>query len=93
MEEPLSPDQAKKLIRQILDSGEVRFSGHAEQEMADDSLETLDCINVLRGGFVEPAELERGSWRYRVVTQRIAVVVAFRSETELVVVTAWRFQS
>ena len=92
MEEPLSPDQSKKLVRRSLEAGEVRFSGHSEQEMADDSLETLDCINVLRGGFVEPAEFERGSWRYRVVTRRIAVVVAFRSETVLVVVTAWRFQ-
>jgi hypothetical protein len=39
---------------------------------------------------VDPAEFENSSWRYRVRTARIAVIVAFRSETELRVVTAWR---
>jgi hypothetical protein len=51
---------------------------------------TVDCTTVLRGGVVEPGELERGSWRYRVKTNTMCVVVAFRSEMELVVVTAWR---
>ena len=58
--------------------------------MEADDLKAGDCLNVLRGGWVEPAELEAGTWRYRVATQRIVVVVAFRSETVLVVVTAWR---
>ena len=53
----------------------------------------LDVANVLRGGVVDPGEYENGSWRYRVRTARIAVIVAFRSETELRVVTAWRFKS
>ena len=92
MQEPLAPDDAKRLIREILASGDVRFSRHATEEMASDDLEALDCINVLRGGFVEPAEFENGSWRYRVLAQRMAVVVAFRSERALVVVTAWRFK-
>ena len=52
----------------------------------------VDAINVLRGGIVEPGEFENGSWRYRVRTQRMYVVVAFRSETELRVVTAWRLK-
>lgn len=44
------------------------------------------------GGVVEPAEFENGSWRYRVRTNRMMVVVAFDedSESELVVVTGWR---
>ena len=46
---------------------------------------------VSRGGIVEPAEFESGSWRYRVRTARMCVV-AFRSETELRIVTAWRFK-
>jgi hypothetical protein len=50
----------------------------------------VDVVNVLRGGVVEPGEFERGSWRYRVHTVRIWVVIAFNSETELVIVTAWR---
>ena len=58
--------------------------------MTKDDLSIVDCVNVLRAGVVEPAEYENGSWRYRVRTQRIYVVVAFRSEKQLVIVTAWR---
>lgn len=60
--------------------------------MAKDGLTAVDCVNVLRGGVVGQAELERGAWRYRVTTQRIAVVIVFRSESVLVVVTTWRFK-
>ena len=90
MREPLSPAEAGRLIRVILDRGEVVSSRHAKQEMAKDDLTMVDCINVLRGGVVEPAEWENGTWRYRVRTQRIWVVVAFRTENRLVIVTAWR---
>jgi hypothetical protein len=88
--EPFDPTRAKQLIRNIINSGIVNFSSHAMEEMKKDSLTTVDCTNVLRGGVVEPPEVEKGTWRYRVRTNRIYVVVAFRSETQLVVVTAWR---
>lgn len=91
LEEPLEPSAAKDLIRSILADGSVRFSRHALEEMEKDALSEIDITNVLRGGAVDPAEFENGSWRYRVRTQRIAVVIAFRSEESLVVVTAWRF--
>ncbi len=91
--EPLDPAAAKRLIRQIIEAGTMSFSKHALEEMADDDLTTVDCVNVLRGGIVEPPELERGSWRYRVRTARICVVVVFRSETQLVVVTVWRIET
>jgi hypothetical protein len=59
--------------------------------MAQDKLTEVDVVNVLRGGHItEPAEEVNGTWRYRVHTNLIWVVVAFRSETELVVVTVWR---
>ena len=90
MDGPLDPTDAKRLIVEILRSGTVNFSGHALDEMDNDDLTTVDCTNVLRGGWVEHPEFERGSWRYRVRTARICVVIAFRSETRLVVVTAWR---
>ena len=90
MQEPLSPTQARSLIRKILASGEVVVSRHATEEMGKDGLTFVDCINVLRAGVVEPGEWENGSWRYRVRTSGIWVVVAFRSEHRLVVVTAWR---
>jgi Domain of unknown function (DUF4258) len=90
--EPFTPQHARKLIQEILKTGTVSFSKHAFDEMAKDQLTTVDCINVLRGGVVEPPELRDGTWRYHVRTARICVVVAFRSETHLVVVTAWRIR-
>ena len=91
LDEPLDPATARALIRSILADGSVRFSRHALEEMDKDGLSELDVTNVLRGGAVDPGELEHGTWRYRVRTGRIAVVIALRSETSLVVVTAWRF--
>ena len=81
---------ARRLLRDILTSGVLRFSGHAKAEMAKDQLTTQDALNVLRAGVVEPSELVRGSWRHRVKTNRICVVVTLPSETEAIVITAWR---
>lgn len=86
----LTRASAKRRIRQILESGSVSLTKHAEKEMAHDDLTLVDCINVLRGGVIEPGQLIHGTWRYPVRTTRICVVVAFRSESELTVVTAWR---
>jgi hypothetical protein len=61
--EPFHSMQARKLIRHIINFGTVDFSGHAFTEMEKDNLTTVDCINVLRGGVVEPAEPFRGTWR------------------------------
>jgi hypothetical protein len=91
IDEPLDPPNCRRLIRRILSEGSVRFSKHALEEIAKDDLAEIDIVNVLRGGFPGPGEFENGSWRYCVKAQRIAVVVAFRSEASLVVVTAWRF--
>ena len=91
-QEPLSPAAAKRYLRAILETGALSFSGHALTEIEKDGLTTVDCVNVLRAGVVELPEFERGSWRYRVRTARITVIVAFRSETSAVVVTAWRIR-
>lgn len=93
LKEPLTPEDARRLIQRVLTSGSVTFSGHAEIELQNDGLSTLDAVNVLRGGVVDAPELVKGSWRYRVRTRQIAVVVAFRSETELRVITAWRIKT
>jgi hypothetical protein len=74
-----------------LSNQEVFFTPHAQKAMADDDLTTVDVENVLRAGWVEMSEYENREWRYRVRTNRIAVIVAFGSETELTVVTVWRF--
>jgi hypothetical protein len=93
MKEPLGPDAAMALIRSILQGGQVAWSQHALDELLPDGLTTVDGVNVMRAGAIsEPAELVKGPWRYRVHTQRITVVVAFRSEVELVVVTVWRMR-
>jgi len=84
--------EARKLLREVLVSGTLTYSGHAKREMAKDELTIQDLVNVLRGGVVEPSELEHGSWRHRVKTNRICVVVVFVSEREAVVVTAWRIR-
>jgi hypothetical protein len=91
MDEPFGNQDAQKLIREILKSGTVFFTPHGRKAMADDDLTAVDVENVLRGGWVEMSEYENREWRYRVQTNRIAIVVAFESETDLTVVTAWRF--
>ena len=88
--EPLHPAEARKLLREILASGAVVFTSHALDEMEKDGISQADAIGVLRSGVVEPAEFERGSWRYRVRAHRTHVVAAFRSDVMAVVVTAWR---
>jgi hypothetical protein len=90
--EPLSPVSAKVTIASILEGGAVSFSKHAEEEMRKDGLNDADALNVLRGGVAEPAEKENGTWRYRVRTTRMFFVIAFRSESELCVITAWRIR-
>jgi uncharacterized protein DUF4258 len=90
--EPLDPAVVRRLLRAILPAGDLVFSRHALDEMRKDDLTAPDVVNVLRGGAVQPGEFENGSWRYRVMTQRIAAVVAFRTETRAVVVTAWRIK-
>ncbi|MBN2358062.1 MAG: DUF4258 domain-containing protein [Deltaproteobacteria bacterium] len=87
----MAPNAARKLLSRVLSTGSVFWSGHAEREMEADNLNKNDVLNVLRGGHItEPAELEHGSWRYRVPTARIYVAVAFPSDASAVVVTAWR---
>jgi len=88
--EPLSPDDTKRLVRRILESGVTTFSQHAREEMAKDRLTDVEVLRVLRSGTCERSDWERGTWRYRMRTQQIVVVVAFRSEHALRVVTAWR---
>ena len=84
--------KARKLLRNILASGTLTLSGHAKKEMAKDKLTTLEVVNVLRAGVVESSEFERGSWRHRVKTNTICVVVVLVSEREAVGVTAWRIR-
>jgi hypothetical protein len=84
--------KARRLLREILASGTLTYSGHAKKELAKDKLTTQDVVNVLRAGLVEPSEFERDSWRHRVTTNTMCVAVVLVSEQEAVVVTAWRIR-
>lgn len=92
MTEPLSAVEARKLVRHILTSGTYGFTRHAKERMAERRMSQVDCVNVLRGGLVNEAltSFENGTWRYSIQTTSMAVVVAFRTEEQLVVVTAMR---
>ena len=88
---PLSPVEARRLIRHILADGEVVFvEPHMTERMAERRLQRLDVMNILRAGVVREAEWENGEWRHHVETQSICVVVSFPEELLLKVVTAWR---
>lgn len=84
--------RARKLLREIIATGRLTYSNHAKEEMAKDGLTTQDMVNVLRAGIVEPAEFDKGSWRYRVKTNTICVVVVLVSERHAVIVTTWRIR-
>lgn len=93
VKEPLPSSSVKRLLVKILSTGLLAFTKHAQEEIAKDNLTEVDIRNTLRAGTARPGELECGTYRYRVMTTRIAAVVAFRSDTHAVVVTAWRLRS
>lgn len=90
--DPLTPTEAKALLRRLLERGRFKFIKHALDEMAKDELEMADCVNVLRAGMVGPPEDRgpRGELRYQVQTARICVVVQFQSEDLGLGITVWR---
>lgn len=88
--EPLEPQDLKRVIRAALTEGELRFTRHAYQEMENDQLVEQDIRNCLRAGRFDGCDFERSTWRYRFRTGVIMAVIAIRSLTKVVVVTAWR---
>lgn len=91
LKEPLGTDDAKRLILEILEHGSIRPTQHWKERIGDHDLVSGDCLRVLRGGYVEGMDLVDGTWRYRVVMGDVCVVIAFRSQKSLAMVTAWRF--
>jgi len=91
----LNKNQARKLISNIANNfpSHIRFSRHAIEELKKDKLTTSDALNVIKSKdskILSDPELEHGSYRYRLETSNIMVVISFDSDTSLVVVTAWR---
>jgi hypothetical protein len=93
VKEPLPPATVKRLFVEIFVEGVLSFTKHAYEEMAEDKMTEIDVRNTLKGGVFRPGELVSGTWRYRAERNRMAAVVAFRSATHAVVVTAWRFKT
>lgn len=93
VESRLSASQAQKLLKQILNKSEhyVSIRKHCLEEMKSDNLTSVDIINVLHGGRIyDEPELEKGTYRYRVETDKILVVIAFSKPNFIRCVTAWR---
>ncbi len=90
LDEPLPKARAQALVLAILESGRTSISAHALDEMDADGLDGPDILEVLEHGWLESCRREEGSWRYRFTDLVACVVIAFRSEHALVVVTAWR---
>jgi hypothetical protein len=91
----LDKAQARKLISEIASRHpqNIRFSKHALEESKKDNLTIIDLINVIKSSaarILDEPELEKGSYRYRLATSNIMVVISFVSKIEAVVVTAWR---
>ena len=84
-----SKDAARQLNLAILESGTVRLSGHARDRMAQRGLTEEEIRDVLRAGWVDEPEFGKGSWRYLVRTAQACVVIGFRREDTLVVLTVW----
>lgn len=89
--EPLDPARAKLLIRSIRESGDIALSGEARKRMLERGVSAIEIDHALRAGVVDPGEYANGSWRYRISSHQICVVVSFDSAVELIVVTTWRW--
>ena len=90
----LDRNKARKKLATIMNStSNPIFSRHALQELANDDLTTVDAVNVLKSNdakIVDEGEFENGSYRYRVETAYIMVVIAFNEEgNRIIVITAW----
>lgn len=90
LDEPIDEPDLRRLLRYALNHGEVRFTQHAFEEMSNDGLVEQDIRNCLWAGRFDGCDFERRTWRYRIRAGRLLTVVAFRGETVVVVVTAWK---
>ena len=91
----LDRNEARKLIAKIMNHTPQRvfFSRHALEELKKDGLTTLDAVNVIKSPgarIYTEGEFEKGSYRYRLETANMMVVVTFLELGDgMIVVTAW----
>lgn len=91
----LDKTQARKLVTEITNRfpANIRYSKHALEELKKDDLTVADVLNIIKSSdarIINEPDFEKGSYRYRLETKRIVVVVSFDSSTSFAVITAWR---
>ena len=95
----LSPPEATRKIRRILEEGTIDYSGHCWRErMPERNVSTLDVEHLLgKGQVIREAEWDFNScnWKYRVEGTDIegdeltAITVIFEQDFSLLVVTVF----
>jgi hypothetical protein len=89
----LGTGQARKILAEIFNHvpSLVSFTRHAREQMRERDLKSGDVLNVLKAGkIMSVPDFINGSFRYRVQTNKITVVLAFKKPNHVVVITAWR---
>lgn len=91
----LNRNEARKRIAETVTKHPTRvhFTGHAVNALADDGLTTADAWNLLKSTsskIVDEGELKDGSWRYRLCTTNMVVVIAFEPDGNGInIITCW----
>jgi hypothetical protein len=98
----LTPLEAQDLLRHCLQNGgEVRPSRHFLDELAEEELNLLDALHVLRTGRVsdgpEP-DIKSGEWKYRIEGHEpdgkwLIIVFCFKTIDRALLVTVWSVES
>lgn len=93
----LSKEEARKLISKIVLEGKnnyVIFTTHALNQLEERDLLTTDILNIVKSAdskIHDGGEFENGSYRYRLETRTILVVISFHPKGErIIIVTSWR---
>ncbi len=89
----MSRVQARKVIARVFHEvpNFLSFSKHGLHQMKERNIRTGDILNILKAGDIyQDPELENGTYRYRVETHKMIVVIAFRKPNHITVITAWR---
>jgi len=93
----LNKNEARKLISRLVLAEKIRFVPHAFDRMDERQVSIQDAINVLESPdafILGEGEQEKGSFRYRLCTNRLLVVVSFSPNgSELVILTVIRRSS
>lgn len=91
----LQKEEARKLLVRMTkrEDADVTITKHAIEELTKDGFSADDAISMLESTearILKEAEYENGSYRYRVETDEMCLIIVFDSERELTVITGWR---